>query len=57
VLIVDAAGMKESTWEHNIRQRLTDKIGIAAFTTTPKGKILTHKLHKCGFHPDSKRWK
>lgn len=45
VLIVEGSCMKESTWENNIRQQLTDKIGIAAFATTPKGKIWTHKLY------------
>ena len=57
VLMVEAATMNEEVWERNIRQRLTDKIGIAAFTTTPKGRNWTYKLHKKGLKKDEPRWK
>jgi hypothetical protein len=56
VLMVEAATMDKDVWERNIRQRLADKIGIAAFTTTPKGRNWTYKLHKRGLNKNKADW-
>ncbi|MBA7651007.1 hypothetical protein ES703_58822 [subsurface metagenome] len=47
-LLVEASSMNREVWEGNIRQRLTDRRGIAAFTTTPKGRNWTYRLHNKG---------